>query len=371
MVDVMVELQRRRTASRVFHGKHGFITPRDLFRWAGRKPASHQELAEAGYALLAERLRVPAECEIVLEVISKAMPNTSLSPPALYERLLANAPGGRGAAADTGGAPSAAGDAHSTVWMPSTRRLYALLAACMEHNEAVLLVGETGTGKTTVCQLFAEAASQRLHIINCHQNTETADFVGGLRPTRGRALLLRELERRVRSLEARLPAARAGEAPKADGADGRVGADDLVDGASADEVSPMVVDQADGESETTAEAIESRLDSVHSELTAIKESLPHGAEEAEALDGGESEALDGLLAEADSVSAGIVRSRALFAWSDGPLLTAMRNGDLLLIDEISLAEDAVLERLNSVLDPSRTLCVPEKGDTLEEVRPPP
>ena len=243
--------------------------------------------------------------------------------------------------------------------MPSTRRLYALLAACMEHNEAVLLVGETGTGKTTVCQLFAEAASQSLHIINCHQNTETADFVGGLRPTRGRALLLRELERRVRSLEARLPSARAGEAPKADGADGRVGADDLVDDASADEVSPMVVDQADGESETTAEAIESRLDSVHSELTAIKESLPQGAEEAEAL--------DGLLAEADSVSAGIIRSRALFAWSDGPLLTAMRNGDLLLIDEISLAEDAVLERLNSVLDPSRTLCVPEKGDTLEEV----
>ena len=36
MVDVMVELQRRRTASRVFLGKHGFITPRDLFRWAER-----------------------------------------------------------------------------------------------------------------------------------------------------------------------------------------------------------------------------------------------------------------------------------------------------------------------------------------------
>jgi midasin len=31
---------------------------------------------------------------------------------------------------------------------------------------------------------------------------------------------------------------------------------------------------------------------------------------------------------------------------DGPLVTAMRRGDIILIDEINLAEDAVLERLN-------------------------
>jgi midasin len=31
---------------------------------------------------------------------------------------------------------------------------------------------------------------------------------------------------------------------------------------------------------------------------------------------------------------------------DGPLVTAMRRGDMILIDEINLAEDAVLERLN-------------------------
>ena len=39
----------------------------------------------------------------------------------------------------------------------------------------------------------------------------------------------------------------------------------------------------------------------------------------------------------------------------------MRNGDLLLIDEISLADDSVLERLNSVLEPSRTITIAEKG----------
>lgn len=47
--------------------------------------------------------------------------------------------------------------------------------------------------------------------------------------------------------------------------------------------------------------------------------------------------------------------QALFAWHDGPLVAAMRNGDMLLVDEISLAEDSVLERLNSVLEPKRLL----------------
>lgn len=51
----------------------------------------------------------------------------------------------------------------------------------------------------------------------------------------------------------------------------------------------------------------------------------------------------------------------MFEWSDGILVHAMVEGNCLLIDEISLADDAVLERLNSVLEPERTLLVAEKG----------
>ena len=51
----------------------------------------------------------------------------------------------------------------------------------------------------------------------------------------------------------------------------------------------------------------------------------------------------------------------MFEWSDGILVHAMLEGSCLLIDEISLADDAVLERLNSVLEPERTLLVAEKG----------
>lgn len=39
----------------------------------------------------------------------------------------------------------------------------------------------------------------------------------------------------------------------------------------------------------------------------------------------------------------------------------MSAGDHVLLDEISLADDSVLERLNSVLEPSRSLVLAEKG----------
>lgn len=47
--------------------------------------------------------------------------------------------------------------------------------------------------------------------------------------------------------------------------------------------------------------------------------------------------------------------QSIFVWQDGPLVKAMRDGDLFLVDEISLADDSVLERLNSVLEPERKL----------------
>lgn len=56
----------------------------------------------------------------------------------------------------------------------------------------------------------------------------------------------------------------------------------------------------------------------------------------------------------------------LFEWIDGPLVTAMRNGAVFLADEISLADDSVLERLNSLLEPERTLLIVEKGIDLND-----
>ena len=132
------------------------------------------------------------------------------------------------------------------VWTQDMRRLYILVAKALSFKEPVLLVGETGCGKTTVCQMIAAQENQNLHTVNCHMHSEGADFLGGLRPVRSHS------------------------------------------------------DDDD----------------------------------------------------------------RLFEWMDGPLILSMRDGGLFLADEISLADDSVLERLNSVLEPERMLVLAEKGADL-------
>ena len=55
----------------------------------------------------------------------------------------------------------------------------------------------------------------------------------------------------------------------------------------------------------------------------------------------------------------------IFEWVDGPLVEAMKGGHLLLIDEINMASDSVLERLNSVLEPEKTLTISELNVCIE------
>lgn len=73
----------------------------------------------------------------------------------------------------------------------------------------------------------------------------------------------------------------------------------------------------------------------------------------------QTEELDKLIGEANRV---LVELKGIFEWQDGVLINAMKEGGLLLIDEISLANDSVLERLNSVFETERTLVLAEKAN---------
>lgn len=57
--------------------------------------------------------------------------------------------------------------------------------------------------------------------------------------------------------------------------------------------------------------------------------------------------------------------QASFKWCDGVLLTAIKNGDWVLLDELNLASQAVLEGLNSCLDYRASVFVPELGKTFD------
>lgn len=77
----------------MFAGKHGFITPRDLFRWADRGAVGYEQLAENGFAVLGERLRQPVERETVSAVLEKTLNvnvsfHRSLSPTLCWIHLI-------------------------------------------------------------------------------------------------------------------------------------------------------------------------------------------------------------------------------------------------------------------------------------------
>ena len=300
IVNVFHELQKRRQSSRVFESKQGFATLRDLFRWAGRDAIGYQELADNGYMLLAERTRRADDKAAVKEVIESVM-NVTIDEQAMYNL--------RNPGIDFPlflGCPLPTSS--DVVWTSAMQRLFTLVARALRFNEPVLLVGETGSGKTSVCQVFAEASSQRLHSLNCHQNTETADLIGGLRPVRNRSTREAEVFREIAGVlqEAGVVVP---EAPL------------TFDGlafALSDAVKP---------GNTLSVQDRSRLVDAQTKL---------------------------------------LRLQSIFQWYDGPLVEAMRNGDVFLLDEISLADDSVLERLNSVLEPARTIVLAERGgDDLE------
>lgn len=57
------------------------------------------------------------------------------------------------------------------------------IAAAATMGEPTLLVGETGTGKTTAVQYIANACRKPLSVLNLSTQTESSDLLGGFRPS--------------------------------------------------------------------------------------------------------------------------------------------------------------------------------------------
>ncbi|MED6248455.1 AAA ATPase midasin, partial [Ataeniobius toweri] len=64
------------------------------------------------------------------------------------------------------------------------------LAVCVAKGEPVLLVGETGTGKTSTVQHLATITGHKLRVVNMNQQSDTADLLGGYKPVDHRQTLL-------------------------------------------------------------------------------------------------------------------------------------------------------------------------------------
>ena len=56
------------------------------------------------------------------------------------------------------------------------------VARAVTSNEPILLVGETGVGKTTSVQFLAEKTGRKLKVVNMNQQSDSADLLGGFKP---------------------------------------------------------------------------------------------------------------------------------------------------------------------------------------------
>ena len=74
-------------------------------------------------------------------------------------------------------------------------RLLERVAKATQMTEPALLVGETGTGKTALVQRLADVAGAPLTVVNLSNQSESADFLGGFRPAGARHLCLPLLPR--------------------------------------------------------------------------------------------------------------------------------------------------------------------------------
>ena len=388
LVLVMKDLQTARQHSQVFAGKQGFITLRDLFRWANRHPNGYEELAEAGFMLLGERLRVADEKEYISTVIEKHM-KVKLNMERAYDRIFSTLYSQMTA---EGLLPSEAkaekkSELSNIVWTKSMKRMMALTHQCLQHQEPVLLIGETGCGKTSVCQVQAVLRHMQLRILNCHQHTDASDILGGLRPTRGKEKIQSAIASGIVRCQQFLQAHLSDDVKLQNVLDMKAatleGIMKSVDGTSTMQdkartcvqILQKVIDKTGCGKSDSSESEGNEMNERPKKRSGVKGSRSV----AEGSKAGEREKLEAgalisttYLEEAREILELLVSSlqehRKLFEWYDGPLVAAMQSGDMFLIDEVSLAEDSVLERLNSVLEPSRRLVLPEKGgDTVCEI----
>ena len=362
LVKVMSALRQRRSKSGVFRGKDGLITPRDLLRWAERGAATKSDLAMEGYMLLVERLREEDERSVVKATIEDIF-KVEIDSDSFYY-------GAHAESRKTYNQLSCQTTGLKIAETKTLLRLFHLVQRCIAQREAVLICGNTGCGKTTVIQLLHILLGRPLLIVNCHATTETTDILGGLRPIRGRDGILFDIVAKGQQLALLYSSS---EEPSVEIPTILLASESQTIDHYPSDAASIIYEfskaiwtafltqrkESSGESEPTPAASRT-VNNKRQKISVDSSTCQNRATKKQMVRA--SESMGSLVFEIAKL---FNKYNSLFEWVDGPLVTAMKGGKMFLLDEINLADDAVLERLNSVLEPSRQLTLAEKGGSTD------
>jgi len=243
-------------------------------------------------------------------------------------------------------------------------RLLERIGASVQRNEAVLLVGETGTGKTSVVQYLAEQAGNRLVVINMSQQSESSDLLGGFKPVDVRLLcapLLDEFELLFgktfskKSNEKFLDSVRNAYISKS-----WTRLLTLMNSAVS------MAEKKFAKQESQAKPSEDPEERTKGKKREARSQGSEPEKKAKTLEPELKQQWKKLSADLSKFQAQRqqVENNFLFSFTEGTLVKAVKRGQWVLLDEINLASTETLECLSGLLEgPSGTLLLTEKGDS--------
>ena len=248
MINIFSDLQMIRSQDKIFQKNEGFITIRDLIKWGSREIDSYEKLALEGFILLGEKISNNEDKEMVRKVIEKNLKQKKIKldndtinnyySNYVQKKFLKNE----------------LNNISNIKFTKSIERIITLVDKAITNHEAVLLIGDTGVGKTLSIEYISNYYKRKLTTINCHENMDTNDFLGSLK---------------------------------------------------------------------------------------------------------------------SCMNSNNKNNKSIFEWVDGPITSAMKEGHIVVLDEIALVMDSVLERMNSIFETDSVLVLNEKNinDNVEIIRP--
>jgi midasin len=380
LIKILKKLRLMRSSEQIFQGKEGLVTVRDLLKLGRRRiEGTKEDLALETFSLLGERVRQVGTKDKILKLIHQETGTTG-NIEDFYNLILSevDALGLDGFFEDTlfyekrmNIDPNQTNQnkkeklsqylkGHQIQRTAELDRCMALVFRALKSKEPVLLVGETGCGKTTLVQIVAQLLNLEFTALNCHKNTEVSDFLGGFRPVRDHQTSMDTVRKWLLNVSGVGNVSDFGLIRLAESfikfvEDFVWKVNQLEEGQWVDireKFARLMEDSQSGMG--NQQDFKSAIDGIIKSL--CSQSVLSDAESLVSVNISE-------LFENFEVVSSLMKIPKKFEWVDGSLVKAVRKGGVFLVDEISLASDNVLERLNSLLENERSLFI-EKSENL-------